>query len=379
MRRFMVIGAAVVLVAAAVHAQKLTLPPSGDNQKSSVTQFIGPIRVTVDYSSPDVHGPSGEDRRGKIWGGLVKYGLADEGGFGVCTKCPWRAGANENTVFTVSHDVMIEGQPLKAGTYGLFMIADPAEWTVIFSKNSSSWGHYFYDPSEDALRVKVKPSPSEYNEWLTYEFTERRPDRATVALKWEDLQVPFTVAAPNIADAYLGALQDELRGSAALTWRSYESGARYALQNKRPDLALRWAQVAASTTAFPGEENFTTLSTLADAQEASGQTAEAAKTRDRALNHSSASPITLHQYARQLLNQGKKQEALRVWQLSAKRFGDTWPVNVGLARGFSAAGDYKQALKYAKLAVKQAPDPQNKQNLEAAVKKLEEGKDMNAQ
>ena len=65
--------------------------------------------------------------------------------FGTCgDECPWRAGANENTVFRVSHDVKVEGQPLAAGSYGLFMIAGPEEFTIIFSKNSTSWGHYFY-------------------------------------------------------------------------------------------------------------------------------------------------------------------------------------------------------------------------------------------
>src|SRR5512143_1133550 len=87
----------------------LSLPPSGNNQKASVTQFIGPVRVSIDYSSPAVHGPGGQDRRGKIWGQLVPYGLTNLG-FGNGKPGPWRAGANESTVFTVSHAVSIEGK-----------------------------------------------------------------------------------------------------------------------------------------------------------------------------------------------------------------------------------------------------------------------------
>ena len=108
------------LLASNAAAQAISTPPSGDNQKSSVTQHIGLVEVTIDYSSPDVHAPNGEDRRGKIWGTLVPMGAPDDP-FGTCTECPWRAGANENTVFTVSHDVKVEGQPLPAGSYGLFM------------------------------------------------------------------------------------------------------------------------------------------------------------------------------------------------------------------------------------------------------------------
>src|SRR5205085_8851100 len=116
----------------------LTLPPSGNNQKASVVQYIGPVRVAIEYSSPAVHGPDGKDRRGQIWGKLVPYGLTNQG-FGNGKPTPWRAGANENTVFAVSHDVMVEGKPLPAGRYGLFMIPGQEEWTLIFSKNAKAW------------------------------------------------------------------------------------------------------------------------------------------------------------------------------------------------------------------------------------------------
>src|SRR6516165_10991668 len=78
----------------------LATPPSGNNQKASVAQYIGPVSITIEYSSPAVHGPNGKDRRGQIWGKLVPYGLTDLG-FGNGKPCPWRACANENTIFTV--------------------------------------------------------------------------------------------------------------------------------------------------------------------------------------------------------------------------------------------------------------------------------------
>src|SRR3982750_1524159 len=87
---------------AAAQFPGVTLPPSGGNQRQTVIQQIGLVRVTVDYSSPHVHSPSGEDRKGKIWGTLVPYGMSNQG-FGTCgDQCPWRGGANENTTFTTS-------------------------------------------------------------------------------------------------------------------------------------------------------------------------------------------------------------------------------------------------------------------------------------
>src|SRR5690606_27673334 len=54
----------------------------------------------------------------------------------------WRAGANENTTISFSDEVMINGQSLPAGTYGLHMIPSQNEWTVILSKNYWAWGSF---------------------------------------------------------------------------------------------------------------------------------------------------------------------------------------------------------------------------------------------
>ena len=375
MRRIAVLSMLTLLVAGATSAQPgLTLPTSGDNQKASVTQFIGPVKITIDYSSPKVHNPrTSEDRRGKIYGTLVPYGLTNLG-FGTCTECPWRAGANENTTFTTNYPIQVEGQMLPAGTYGFFLIADPNEWTAIFSKNSTSWGSFFYNAAEDQLRVKVKPEKSDYREWLTYEFTERQPDKATVAMKWEDLSVPIHITIPNLTDVYLTEIHNQLRSSAGFTYQNWDQAAQYALKAKRLDDALQFAKGATDPTFGIGQENFQTLMTLAEVQEARGMP-EAKATRDKAFPMASA--IQLHQYARQQLQKGNKAEAIRVWTLNAKLHPNDWPVNVGLMRAHSAQGNYKEALKYAKLAAAQAPDPQNKKSMEDSIKKLEAGKDVN--
>ncbi|MEJ0057642.1 MAG: DUF2911 domain-containing protein [Bacteroidota bacterium] len=89
----------LVFVANWAMAQSLPFPPSGDNQKARVTQWVGPVEISIVYSSPDVHAPNGDDRKGHIWGELVHYGYIDQG-FGSAKAAPWRAGANENTVIT---------------------------------------------------------------------------------------------------------------------------------------------------------------------------------------------------------------------------------------------------------------------------------------
>lgn len=367
--------AAVALTAATASAQirGISLPPSGDNQKAEVVQYIGPVRVAVEYSSPDVTGPRGEDRKGKIWGELVPYGLTDLG-FGPCKECPWRAGANENTVFSVSHDVKIEGKPLAAGAYGLHMIPGRDEWVVIFSKDSTSWGSYAYDPAEDALRVTVKPRQAEYNEWLTYEFTDRDPAHAELSLKWEELAVPFNIEVENVDDLYLAQIRRELRSYPGFTSQNWEAAARFCLDRKiNTAEALVWAETAVNgLRGGQGLANFTTLMTLADAQAANGKAADAEATRKRALADPSATVIDIHMYARGLQQAGKNEDALAIYQLNAKRNPGKWPVELGLARGYSSTGDMKKALAHAKKAVETAPSPANKQNAEMVLRQIEE-------
>ena len=270
----LVLTIALAVPAGAQIVPGLAIPPSGNNQRASVTQQIGPVRVTIDYSSPAVHGPDGKDRRGQIWGKLVPYGLTDLG-FGNGKPAPWRAGANENTVFAVSDNVSIEGKPLPAGRYGLHMIAGPEEWVLIFSKDSNAWGSFYYDPAADALRVTVKPHKHEYREWLTYEFTTRRPAEAVAELQWEDLAVPWTIKVENINDLYISKLKENLTNVQGFGWRGWVAASQFCVaENTHLEQALEWAEIAVSKP-FIGEANFTTLSNKAQVLEKIGRKEEA--------------------------------------------------------------------------------------------------------
>ena len=361
----------LLAAAPAARAQITSGPPSGNNQKASVSQWIGPVEVNIRYSSPDVHAPDGTDRRGKIWGELVPWGYSSDA-FGFCgAKCPWRAGANQNTVLTVSHDVEIGGQRLAAGSYGLFMLPGKDEWTLILSHDSTSWGHYTYDESEDALRTTIRPQSSPYHEWLTYEFTDRQPEQATVALEWEDLAVPFTIRVPDVNAIYAEQIRHELRNFNGFDADSWRTAAEFFLDaDYRPEEALEIARNAVAKP-YTGEETFQNLEVLARAEEANGLEAEASATMAKAIALRTATPVDLHLYGRRLLAQGKKEQALRVFETNARRFPNEWPVNVGLARGYAAAGRNKEALKAARAALAQAPDEGNRAALARMVSDLE--------
>jgi hypothetical protein len=364
----------LVLTCFVAFSQGLTGPPNGDNQKASVTQWIGPASVTITYNSPDVHAPNGEDRKGKIWGtDVAHYGFIDQG-FGPAKAAPWRAGANEGTTITFSHDVKIGGKDLKAGTYGLFLdVEKEGPWRWIFSKNSKSWGSYFYDQNEDALRVDATPQDAAYTEWLTYGFDDRLPSSAVAYLQWENKRIPFKVEVPNVNELYVGLMRDQLRGEPGFDYRNLMAAAQFCAVNKVSlEDGLKWADLAISMP-YIGKEEFQTLQTKAMVLNAMNRTAEADAIMAKAINHPTASVSDIHGYGRRLLGEGKKEQALEIFKLNRqKNPNDNFTTYVGLARGYTAVGDKKNAIKNYEIAMKNVPadQPQMKEFIEGEVKKL---------
>lgn len=363
--------ACLALTCYIVSYSQLTAPPNGGNKKATVGERIGITDVTIHYDRPAVKG-----REGKIWGGLVQKGFFDPG-FGTSKSAPWRAGANENTIIEFSTPVNIEGQALPAGKYGFFVAYEPEECTVIFSKNSGSWGNFFYDPKEDALRVKVKPKPLDKSvEWLTYSFTDETNTGATIALSWEKLTIPVKIET-DYNNLQLESFRHELRSEKSFNpgWQSFNQAAQFCLQeNINLEEGMKWSEHALSSP-FVGEKNFTTLTTKVSYLRKFNKDAEADALMKEALVLGNVGQI--HGYARQLLLQKKQKEAFDVFKLNYDKNPNEFTTNVGMARGYSAMGDYKKALDFAQKALPKATDNGNKLNVERMIKTLEEGKDIN--
>ncbi|MEJ7609740.1 MAG: hypothetical protein WKF88_01035 [Ferruginibacter sp.] len=78
-----------------------------------------------------------------------------------------------------------------------------------------------------------------------------------------------------------------------------------------------------------------------------------------------------------MLKEKRNAEALEVFKMNGQKYPNMFTPNMGLMRGYSATGDYKNALKHARAALPLAPDANNKKAVEDFIKKLEEGKDVN--
>jgi hypothetical protein len=347
---------------------QLSTTPSGGNKKASVSERIGITDVHIHYDRPGV-----KSREGQIWGKLIPVGFVDQG-FGSSKAAPWRAGANENTVMEFSTDVKVEGQPLAAGKYGFFIAYDPNECTLIFSKNATSWGSFYYDDKEDVLRVKVKPVAADKSvEWLKYEFMNENENSATIALQWEKLAIPFKVEVDYVA-TQLESFRRELRSDKGFTWQGWDQAAQWcAAHNTNLEQALLWSDSATSAI-FGGDKSFQSWSTKAQVLDKLGRGTEAAAIMKKALPFGTMQEI--HQYGRQLLALKKTKEALEVFKMNYEKNPNQAMTLIGLARGYSGTGDYKTALQYA-MKAQPLVDPVNKATLETMIKKLQEGKDGN--
>jgi hypothetical protein len=352
-------------------AQNITLPPSGENQKSTVIQWIGPVSVSITYSSPNVTDPAGKDRRGQIWGELVPYGFVkDPAGLPGTNiePMPWRTGANGNTTITFSHEVLIEGKPIKAGTYGLFLTPEKDKpWTWIFSTNSSSWGSYYYQQKEDVLRVSVQPLDASFTEWLMFGFDDRLYSSTTAYLQWENKRAGFKIEVPNINELYLISIRNELRYNPNRNAPNYIGAANFCLSKKvNLEEGLNWANLAIGY-----QESFNTLRLKSRILTELGRTTEADEAIQKALNHSTTTASTMVTYGRGLLREKQNEKAMQVFKLAAKRFPqDKFVPNLGLAHGYTALGDKKNAIKSWEIVIKNVPEDQRK-NLESFQKALD--------
>jgi tetratricopeptide (TPR) repeat protein len=357
---------------------ELSIPPNGDAERAQVSQWIGPVKISIDYHSPRVHNPATNDRTGHIWGEVVHYGFVDEG-FGPTQSAPWRAGANESTTITLSDDVKVNGKDLKAGTYALFLDvekAGPSYW--IFSRHPG-WGSFQYDAKDDVLRVSTNSQETPFTEFLTYGFDERRPDSAIAFLQWEKKRFPLKIEVPNVNELYVAKIRQQLESWPGFRYEDWQTAAQFCADNKiNLEEALIWADKAISAPfrgASVGHEDFSTLQTKAAVLDAMGRGTDADKVMDRAFTLPGTDAVQIYIYAMRLLRSGKQDKAMKIFVLNQQKHPDDkfW-TSLGLARGYTAVGDKKNAIANWEIVLRNVPANLKGQtaNYEGALKKLKD-------
>lgn len=329
--------------------------------KAFSMQTVGITEIAVGYYSPAAKGR-------KVFGGMVPY---NEG-----KPFPWRAGANENTTISFSDDVLVEGEPLKAGKYGIHIIPAESEWIIIFSNNSSSFGNagsfHMYDPKEDALRIKATPEKHAFQETLSYDFINRTDSTVQVALRWEETSVPFTIAI-DVENVVLKRMEEELRGTAGLAWEGWNAAAVYCLERKLYEKGLEFVNrsIAGGWDAQP---TFTNLSTKAELLLALDRKDEAKEVITDAEKYVVATDnwdvlhlaLTANHYKLPAICE-------RMLEENKKHHGDYWGAHYGMAVYYNRIDKSKKALEAMNNALATCDDERTKQWLKTQNEKVKSG------
>lgn len=241
MKRLWIAVVAIALTAVLVWAQTTPRVPRL-SQGARVTQFVGLSEVSVSYHRPGVKGR-------QIWGNVVKY---DE---------PWRAGANEPTLLTVSDEVTIAGKKIGAGTYRLVVFPHATgDWKIILNTEIKNWGS-LYDAAYDTLTVPVKPEAGPFEEWMSFAFTDLTPTSARLVLAWEKVRLVLPMEFNTLA---------KVQNSVG-TWQMLSSAAKFAADNGMYlTEGLGWADRAIAL-----DKNPRTLQVKAEVLAKMGKTADA--------------------------------------------------------------------------------------------------------
>lgn len=172
------------------------------SERGAVSQTVDGTTVSVDYGRPQARG------RTELFGGEIPWGKV------------WTPGANWATTLEVDRDVVIEGHPLAAGRYSVWLEVRPDEWTAILDPEPRRFHLMPPSPSDDQLRFAIEPEAREAHvEVLTWSFPAVRPIGTTLQLEWGrtaavfDIRVapsqPVTVAA-DVAARYVGSYRLQL-------------------------------------------------------------------------------------------------------------------------------------------------------------------------
>lgn len=171
------------------------------SELASVSQTIDGTVMTVEYSRPRARG------RDSLFGGVVYWGEV------------WTPGANWATTFEVNKEVEVNGHPVAAGKYSLWMVVQPDEWTIVLDPNARQFHLDHPDSTASQVRFPVTPQEAPFMEVLTMWFPETASSGTTLATQWGTTYVDFDVTvAPSRPMTLAAESADHYLGSYTMKW-----------------------------------------------------------------------------------------------------------------------------------------------------------------
>lgn len=167
---------AIVALTSSTLSAQLKVPAPSPMQ--TIKQTFALSDITIEYSRPSAKGRV-------IFGDVVSFGSI------------WRTGANSTTKITFGEDVKVEGNDVKAGTYGLYTIPNKDSWEIMLYKDLTLGGNVAdYKKENEVARFTVKPtSLTEKVETFAINVADITANSANVELVWEKTRTAFKVVA----------------------------------------------------------------------------------------------------------------------------------------------------------------------------------------
>ena len=219
----------LLLGGGAAHAQISTPQPS---PKSTLTQRVGLTEVTISYYRPSLRS---------------RLGFGEPGGKSIVTYGKrWRTGANNSTTIKFADDMMVEGQKVAAGEYGLYTIPGKNEWTVVLNKNTKAGADVdAFKDAENVASFKVKPMMlKDKVETFTIDLTDLTPATANLAMMWDQTAVKVKLMA-DVEPKVMAQINEKVINNTSATNGDLAAAAVYYLDNNKDmKQALTWMQQA---------------------------------------------------------------------------------------------------------------------------------------
>lgn len=214
-------------------ATELKISTPQPSPLGKISQRVGLTDIDIAYSRPGVKGRT-------IFGELVSFGKI------------WRTGANSNTKITFSSDVMMDGQTLKAGSYGLYSIPNKDTWEIIFYSEADKNGvPRDWDDNKIAAKTTVEVGSMPMNiETFTIAFNDVTSTSTIIGLLWEKTYVGIKIEVPT--DQMVSATIDAVMAASPKAGDYYNAAIYYSQQDKDLKKANEWMEKAMSMIEKPG-------------------------------------------------------------------------------------------------------------------------------
>ncbi len=164
---------------------------------------------------------------------------------------------------------------------------------------------------------------------------------------------------PTGMQLYVDQMRAELTSFAGFNYANWLKSAQFCLSNKiNLEEGLEWVNISMNNDRFNGQKSFAAYRTKAGILRLLNREGEADDVMKEAIK-SDPTVGELHEYGRSLLAAGKSEKALEIFKLNRqKHTDDKFTTFVGLARGYTATGNKKEAIKNWELALKNIPEDQ---------------------